>query len=88
MSENTIIKGIIAIADKIRGEAKSVVDDIKRFKIEPVILTGDTEPSARFVGSTLGIKNIKASLLPQDKAEEIEKLKQKYRYVADRKSVV
>lgn len=82
MSENTIIKGIIAITDKIREEAKPVTDSIKRLNIEPVILTGDTEPSARFIGSTLGIENVKASLLPQDKAEEIEKLKQKYKHIA------
>ena len=82
MSENTTVKGIIAITDKIREEAKSVTDSIKGFKIKPVILTGDTEPSARFVGSTLGIEDIRASLLPQDKAEEIERLKQKYRHIA------
>jgi Cd2+/Zn2+-exporting ATPase len=82
MSENTIVKGIIAITDKLRDEAKPVIDNIKEFKIEPVILTGDTKPSADFIGSTLGIEKVKASLLPQDKAEEIEKFKKEFRHIA------
>ncbi|MCJ7665252.1 MAG: cation-translocating P-type ATPase [Actinobacteria bacterium] len=82
MSEDTTVKGIIAITDMIRDESKSVIEKIKKLEIEPVILTGDTEYSAKFVGSTLGIEEIKASLLPQDKVREIERLKQKYRNVA------
>jgi len=82
MSENTTIKGIIAITDKIRNEARSVIDNIRELKINPMILTGDTEPSANFIGSTLGIKEIKASLLPQDKVEEIKKFKKKYGHIA------
>ncbi len=82
MSENKTIKGIIAITDKIRKEAGPLSKDLEGLNVEPVILTGDTRPSAVFVGSKIGIKDIKASLLPQDKVDEIEKLKQKYRYVA------
>ena len=82
MSEDTKIKGIIAITDKLRKESKTVIDSIKGFNIKPVILTGDSSPSARFIGSALGIEEIKASLLPQEKAEEIEKLKRKYSHIA------
>ncbi len=82
MSENTTIKGIIAITDKLREEAKHVSENIKRLGIKPVILTGDTSASAKYIASALGIEETKASLLPQDKAEEIERLKQKYRSVA------
>ena len=82
MSENKTIKGIIAITDKIRKEAGPLSRDLKDLKVKPVILTGDTKPSAAFVGSIVGIEDIKASLLPQDKVDEIEKLKQEYRYVA------
>jgi len=82
MSENTTIKGIIAIADKMRDEAKKVSENIKKLGIKSVILTGDTNASAKYIASALGIEETKASLLPQDKAEEIERLKQKYRSVA------
>ncbi len=82
MSENATIKGIIAITDKLREEAKQVSENIKRLGIKPVILTGDTSASAKYIASALGIEETKASLLPQDKAEEIERLKQKYRSVA------
>lgn len=82
MSEDKTIKGIIAITDKIRKEAKSLNKDLEGLNVKPVILTGDTRSSAVFVGTTIGINDIKASLLPEDKVDEIEKLKQKYRYVA------
>jgi len=82
MSENATIKGIIAITDKMRDEAKSIIENIKKLGIKPVILTGDTNASAKYIASALSIEETKASLLPQDKAEEIERLKQKYRSVA------
>lgn len=82
MSENATIKGIIAITDKLREEAKKVSENIKKLGIKPVILTGDTNASVKYIASALGIEETKASLLPQDKAEEIERLKQKYRSVA------
>lgn len=82
MSENTAIKGIIAITDKLREEAKQAIENIKKLGIKPVILTGDTSASAKYIASALGIEETKASLLPQDKVEEIERLKQKYRSVA------
>ena len=82
MSEHRIIKGIIAISDSIRKEAYQISENLKKLKIKPVILTGDTAPAASFIGSSLNINEIKASLLPQEKAEEIERLKGKYKYVA------
>ncbi|MCK5567546.1 MAG: cation-translocating P-type ATPase [Actinomycetia bacterium] len=82
MSENATIKGIIAITDKLREEAKQVSENIRRLGIKPIILTGDTNASAKYIASALGIEETKASLLPQDKAEEIERLKRKYRSVA------
>jgi len=82
MSEHKTIKGIIGISDTIRKEALLISDELEKLKIRPVILTGDTAPAARFIGSSLKINEIKASLLPQKKAEEIERLKSKYKYVA------
>ena len=82
MSEHKTIKGIIAISDTIRKEAYLISKSLKKLKIKPVILTGDTAPAAKFIGSSLNIDEIKASLLPQEKAEEIERLKEKYKYVA------
>jgi len=82
MSEHKTIKGIIGISDTIRKEALLISDELEKLKIKPVILTGDTAPAARFIGSSLKINEIKASLLPHKKAEEIERLKGKYKYVA------
>ncbi len=82
MSEHRTIKGIIGISDTIRKEALLISEELEKLKIKPVILTGDTAPAARFIGSSLRINEIKASLLPQKKADEIERLKEKYKYVA------
>ena len=49
MSEHKTIKGIIAISDTIRNEAYLISGDLKKLKIRPVILTGDTAPSAEIL---------------------------------------
>ncbi len=82
MSEKKNVKGIITITDQLRDEAIKIIQSLKRLKINLTILTGDTEPSARFIGRRVGIDDIKAGLLPHEKAKEIEKLKEKYQYVA------
>jgi Cd2+/Zn2+-exporting ATPase len=82
MSEKNTIKGIIAIVDKLREESREMIDYLNNSGIKPVILTGDSSPSAGFVSSALGIEEYKASLLPQDKADEVEKLKNGYKHVA------
>ena len=82
MSENKTIIGVIAITDEIRKESKQLIKSIKNLGITPVILTGDNKASAEFIANNLGIEKIKASLLPQDKVEEIDSLKKEYNYVA------
>ncbi len=82
MSENNIITGIIAITDEMRKESKQLITLIKNLGIVPVILTGDNKASAEFIANSLGIEQVKANLLPQNKVEEIDNLKKEYNYVA------
>ncbi len=82
MSENNIIIGIIAITDEIRKESKKLIQLIKSLGITPIVLTGDNKASAEYIASNLGIERVKASLLPQNKVEEIDSLKKEYNYVA------
>jgi Zn2+/Cd2+-exporting ATPase len=82
MSENKTIKGIIAITDQLREEAIKIVKSLKKLKIKLYILSGDTLPSASFIGASVGIDTVKAGLLPDEKVKEIKKLMEKYQYVA------
>ncbi len=78
ISEANKVMGALAITDKLRPEAKQTLSDIKNLNIETAILTGDNKDTAQYVGRTLGIKEVYASLLPDEKVKKIEELKQKF----------
>ena len=61
--------GWIRLADRPRPEAASVLADLKRLGIEPIMLTGDNEPTARAMARELGILEPRSGLLPADKAD-------------------
>lgn len=69
--------GIIAISDKLKPSSSEAVEGFKKLGIDCVMLTGDSESSARFTAKKAGIKNYHSSLMPQDKAEIIKKYKEK-----------
>ncbi|MDR1722198.1 MAG: heavy metal translocating P-type ATPase [Methanobrevibacter sp.] len=70
------LEGILCIEDPVRGEAKEVIEKLKDLGIENVImLTGDSENSAKAVSEELGISQYQYEVLPEDKAFIIEKLK-------------
>jgi Cd2+/Zn2+-exporting ATPase len=75
--------GIIAVADRVRTEAKSVIQILKRSGIERVImLTGDNEGTAKTIAREVGVDEYYAKLLPEDKVAAVKKLKEKYSYIA------
>ncbi len=67
--------GLIGIADAVRPEAADAVVELARLGIEPVVLlTGDNGQTAAAIASTVGIAQVRASLLPQAKAAAIREL--------------
>ncbi|MBI5619491.1 copper-translocating P-type ATPase, partial [Candidatus Gottesmanbacteria bacterium] len=66
---------LIAIADTLKAEAKEMVSSLKRMGITVWMITGDNEVTARAIGKQVGIENVMASVLPQEKAEKIKELK-------------
>ena len=71
--------GAIAVADMIRPQAAAVVERLHEIGIEKtLILTGDNERSARAVARQLGIDDVTAELLPAEKLDVIERLKQEH----------
>lgn len=81
MTDNKKVTGVIGITDKIRAESKPMIEGLLNLNIKPVILTGDNNLSAQFVARQIGIKDIKAGLLPQEKVAELSELIRKYKHV-------
>src|SRR5690606_2978047 len=69
------LSGIIAISDTIKAGAKEVVDKLKSQSIEPIMLTGDNERTAKAVASKIGMDRVIAQVLPHQKEEIISDLK-------------
>lgn len=79
----TEILALLAVADEVRGNSKSVIKKLHSLGIhETVMLTGDNTGTANAIGNEVGVSNIKAELLPQDKLAFIKELRNKYNRVA------
>lgn len=76
------IEGIIALTDEIRPESQTLIKGLKALGIVPVMLTGDHMSPATVVAQQLGISEVYAELLPDDKAKKIQELIRKYQVVA------
>lgn len=74
--------GVIALADPVKPEAAEVVAELRAAGITPVMLTGDNATTAAAVARQLGITEVRAEVLPAEKAEEVERQKQQGRIVA------
>lgn len=68
------VLGIIALADSLKEGSSEAIALLKKLKIEVTMITGDNETTARVIGREAGIDNILAEVLPQEKANAIEKL--------------
>ncbi|CAG9623680.1 heavy metal translocating P-type ATPase [Sutcliffiella rhizosphaerae] len=73
---------LIAVADEVRETSQAVVKKLNHLGVETVMLTGDNERTAKAIGSQLGVKDIKADLLPEDKLSFIKQLREKHDRVA------
>ena len=68
--------GYVVIADEVKKDAKNAIDSLRQMGIDKVVmLTGDVKSTAEHFAQILGIKHVKAQLLPQEKVEAIERLK-------------
>lgn len=68
--------GVIAVADRIKEGSAEAVSELKNMGLSVIMLTGDNERTAASIGKKAGIDQIIAGVKPEDKEEEIRKLKE------------
>ena len=76
------IGGIIAIADTLKERTKDAIKEFKNMKFTVVMITGDNARTAHAIAKQIGIENVLAEVLPQDKADEVKKLQERGEVVA------
>ncbi|RJF87487.1 copper-translocating P-type ATPase [Oleomonas cavernae] len=74
--------GLIAIADPVKATTPAAVQALKGAGVRVVMLTGDNKTTAQAVARRLGIDEVEAEILPEDKAKVVERLRQEGRIVA------
>lgn len=75
-AENGKVIGIIALSDVLRPEAKAMVERLKVLNTKTVLLTGDNQKTADYFAKQLGITEVRADLLPEEKVTNIVKLQE------------
>jgi len=66
--------GLVAIADRVKPDAAEAVERFKALGVTPLLITGDNERTARAVAGQVGIEEVYASVLPDQKAEKVREL--------------
>ena len=74
VAENQKCIGVIALSDVLRPEAKDMVSRLSDMHTRTVLLTGDHQKTADYFAQQVGISEVRAELLPQEKVQSIEKL--------------
>ena len=77
-----VVAGFIAMRDEPRADARAALQALKEAGIRTVMLTGDNRRTAEAIGKTLGIDDIRAELLPQDKQRIVGELQREGLVVA------
>ncbi|MFA6410953.1 MAG: heavy metal translocating P-type ATPase [Candidatus Buchananbacteria bacterium] len=82
ISIDSLVGGLIAVADTLRPQAKEAIDLLYLQGIEAVMLSGDNQKTADYIAGQLGIKKVIAEVMPNDKANEVKKLQTQGKIVA------
>jgi Cu+-exporting ATPase len=73
--------GLIAVADQLKPESKESIEALHRQHLDVVMLTGDNIQSARAIASEVGVDEVLAEVLPEEKSMKVKELQQKGKIV-------
>ncbi|HNX36937.1 MAG TPA: heavy metal translocating P-type ATPase [Candidatus Cloacimonadota bacterium] len=75
LADESSLLGIFYIADTLKPEAPEVINTLRAMNIEPVMISGDNEDTAKAIAALCGITRVMANVLPADKANAIIRLR-------------
>jgi P-type Cu+ transporter len=79
---NGEMRGLIVVADTVKPSSREAIAQMRELGLEPVLLTGDNEATAKAVATEVGIDEVIAEVLPAEKAAVVERLQGEGRTVA------
>ncbi|MHA6798399.1 heavy metal translocating P-type ATPase [Bounagaea algeriensis] len=77
-----IARGVLVVADAVKPTSAEAVRSLRGLGLRPVLLTGDNEAAARAIAGAVGIDDVRAEVLPQDKVDAVARLQSEGRAVA------
>ncbi|WP_433331438.1 heavy metal translocating P-type ATPase [Spirillospora sp. CA-294931] len=75
-------RAVITVADQVKPTSAEAITQLKALGLRPVLLTGDNETVARTVADAVGVDEVIAEVLPQDKVDVVKRLQDEGRSVA------
>lgn len=81
IAADTLCIGVIALSDILRETTKEMIDKLSAMNIKTILLTGDSQRTADFFAKKVGITEVRAQLLPEQKVENIRLLQQTGNYI-------
>ena len=82
LSENHLVVGAVALLDTPKEEAKQVIDYFKEENIQTMLLTGDSIQTAEAIANELEVDEVRANVLPEEKANTLKEWSMKYPTIA------
>ena len=76
------LAGLLAVADPVKEDSRQAIEELKKFGMQTVMITGDNERTARAIAAEVGIDRVIAGVMPDQKSSEIRRLQDEGQVVA------
>ncbi len=74
IAADSLLWGIVAVADVVKESSREAIERLHNMGIKVVMITGDNKKTAAAIAREVGVDNLLAEVLPEDKADEVKKL--------------